>query len=40
MEREFAAAERGRKLTVVLFDLDRFKQVNDKHGHAAGDLVL
>lgn len=41
---EFAAAERGRErgreLTVVLFDLDRFKLVNDKHGHPAGDSTL
>jgi len=40
LAREFAAAERGRGLTVVLFDLDHFKQVNDRHGHAAGDRVL
>jgi diguanylate cyclase (GGDEF)-like protein len=40
LEREFAAAERGRGLTVVMFDLDRFKQVNDQQGHAAGDLTL
>ena len=40
LEREFAAAERGSGLTVVMFDLDHFKQVNDRQGHAAGDMTL
>ncbi len=40
LEGSFAAAERGKSLTIVMFDLDKFKAVNDTHGHAAGDLVL
>ncbi|HEX9288127.1 MAG TPA: diguanylate cyclase [Anaeromyxobacteraceae bacterium] len=31
---------RGKKIGLVMCDLDYFKQVNDTHGHAAGDLVL
>jgi diguanylate cyclase len=33
-------ARAGEPALVLMIDIDHFKQVNDTHGHAAGDLVL
>ena len=34
------ASRRHERLALAVFDLDRFKEVNDAHGHASGDEVL
>ena len=41
LARMFHQSERfAEEITLVLFDIDHFKQINDRHGHGAGDGVL
>jgi diguanylate cyclase (GGDEF)-like protein len=41
LEEELARAwEDGTEVAIMCFDLDRFKDVNDVHGHAVGDALL
>jgi diguanylate cyclase (GGDEF)-like protein len=34
------ASRNGSQLAVIVFDLDRFKSINDSHGHPVGDSVI
>lgn len=40
LEHTFAAARRGQQLSLVMIDLDGFKQYNDEFGHLRGDEIL
>lgn len=40
LESSIAKHQEGEKLALLAIDLNRFKEINDLHGHGAGDYVL